>query len=296
MARYQPRHSEGYAKRRMIRRILVIAVSVILTVFILHLFIEPKLLTVDSVVLSGEDLPADIGQLRIVYLTDLHTDFFYSARQLSELTTKVNSLNPDLLLLGGDYASSMAGTMAFFKNFPNMHARYGIYAVLGEHDREGSPEDMLLLRNAIMTAGVTSLINETAVVRIGNSSITIVGSDDLTHGDADIPGIAGKVQSSDYVILMAHSPNAIEPALRSDSADGQRKWFDLGLFGQTHGGQISFLGQALGISDVAPRYLTGWRQENRIDLLVSNGVGTSVVPMRFHVPPQIHLITVRSGR
>ena len=74
---------------------------------------------------------------------------------------------------------------------------------------------------------------------------------------------------------------------------GRLGWFDLALFGHTHGGQISFLAPLLDFgSDVEDRYLSGWLQENRVDMLVSNGVGTSVIPARLFCPAQIHYIDV----
>ena len=80
-------------------------------------------------------------------------------------------------------------------------------------------------------------------------------------------------------------------ALRDSS--GNLSWFDLGLFGHTHGGQMKFFSGLLGIAeDVPDRYLSGWFTENRVDLLVSRGIGTSVFPARLLCPPQIHLIEV----
>jgi hypothetical protein len=74
-------------------------------------------------------------------------------------------------------------------------------------------------------------------------------------------------------------------------ASGSLGWFDLGLFGHTHGGQMMFFSSALGIAeDVSDRYREGWKKENRADLLISHGVGVSVVPFRLFCFPQIHLI------
>lgn len=105
--------------------------------------------------------------------------------------------------------------------------------------------------------------------------------------------VAGMVRSDQYVIFMSHDPSVIPDALRTYSANNSRSWFDLGLFGHTHGGQIGMFPGLLGISDVNSRYTGGWINENRIDMLISRGVGTSVLPIRIGCPPQMHIITVR---
>ena len=72
---------------------------------------------------------------------------------------------------------------------------------------------------------------------------------------------------------------------------------EVALFGHTHGGQISFFGKSPFFNlktDVGPRYMSGWLEENRAAVLISNGVGTSGAPVRLFAPPQIHLITLKS--
>ena len=101
------------------------------------------------------------------------------------------------------------------------------------------------------------------------------------------------IPSGDYVILIAHNPSLISEIQQTRDSSGNLSWFDLGLFGHTHGGQMVLFSGLLGIADDVPdRYTSGWFNENRVDLLVSRGVGTSVFPARLFCPPQIHLIEV----
>ena len=95
------------------------------------------------------------------------------------------------------------------------------------------------------------------------------------------------------MIFLAHNPTVISEAQLVRNTAGSLNWFNLGLFGHTHGGQMTFFSDLLGISeDVPDRYLSGWLTENRMDLLVTRGVGTSVIPARLFCPPQIHLIEI----
>ena len=96
------------------------------------------------------------------------------------------------------------------------------------------------------------------------------------------------------MIFLSHSPEIIPEAINAADRNGRRQWFDLGLYGHTHGGQLAFLGQYLGISKVEERYEQGWLRENRTDMLVSRGVGTSILPIRFLRRPQIHQITIKA--
>lgn len=268
----------------------------LLLIFILvYPFAEPYMLEVESVTVTSDDLPQDIGQLRIVYLSDIHQGSFFSQARVDSLVKKVNALNADLVLLGGDYAEDSDGAVSFFKTLPNIHARYGVYAVMGNHDRTAPESNLRLMKNAMISNGITPVINDVVSVRIGASDIYIAGIDDINTGWPDLESTAAKALDENFTIFLAHSPEVIPDALKSEDMNGRRNWFDLGLFGHTHGGQIALLGRYLGISKVESRYEQGWVVENRIPMLISRGVGTSVLPIRILCRPQIHLITVKSN-
>ena len=174
-----------------------------------------------------------------------------------------------------------------------IHARYGIYGVPGETDRGEDDQDRTLLSEAMSNGGVTPLFNRVEYVTIGSGRVCIAGVDDALAGKPDLQSVADSVSSKDYVILVAHNPSLITEIQQTRDASGNLSWFDLGLFGHTHGGQMFFFSGLLGIADDVPdRYTSGWFNENRVDLLVSRGVGTSVFPARLFCPPQIHLIEV----
>ena len=103
----------------------------------------------------------------------------------------------------------------------------------------------------------------------------------------------GTVSARDYVIFLSHNPTVIPDAQLASDSSGSLGWFDLGLFGHTHGGQMKIFGSMLDIAeDVPDRYRSGWLKENRVDLLISRGVGTLIYPGRLFCFPQIHYITV----
>ena len=108
------RHSRHLRKSRH-RRIRIILVLLVLLAVFVYPFAEARFLTVDRAVLVSEDLPADANHLRIVFLSDIHWGFWYSSGDLSGLIAKINSLRPDLVLFGGDYATDHASALLFFR-------------------------------------------------------------------------------------------------------------------------------------------------------------------------------------
>lgn len=287
---------ERYRHRRRSGCLMRLLVFLLLLILLAYPFAEPFMLETESVSLSSADLPQDIGQLRLVYLTDIHAGPFFSQSRVDDLISSVNRLNADLVLLGGDYANDSDGAIDFFKSLPRINSRYGVYAVLGNHDRTVPEGNLSLLKAAMVSAGVTPLINDVEGVRIGSSTIYLAGIDDIENGWPDLTSVSSQVKQEDYVIFLSHNPGIIPDAHKATDASGRHMWFDLGLFGHTHGGQIAFVGDLLNISNVESRYLKGWLVENRTNLLISRGVGTSTLPIRLGNRPQIHLITVKSSK
>ena len=141
------------------------------------------------------------------------------------------------------------------------------------------------------------LINAVSRVKVGQSYIYIAGVDDNNNGFPDVNSVASQVYRDDFVIFAAHSPEVLMDAQKAKDANGDGHWFDLALFGHTHGGQINLFGYRpfRNVSqELSARYLSGWLEENRAGVLVSNGVGTSVAPMRLFAQPQVHLITLKA--
>ena len=289
------RHSRHLRKSRR-RRVRTVLVLLVLLVAFVYPFVEARILTTEKVKIVSEDLPADANHLRIVFLSDIHWGFWFGDSDLGGLITRINSLRPDLVLFGGDYATDHAAALVFFRRLqemPRIHARYGIFGVPGEADCGEDAQDRTLLSEAMSNAGITPLFNRVEFVPVGGGRICVAGLDDMLGGKPDVKAVASSVTAQDYVILLAHNPSVISEVQQTRNSAGDLGWFDLGLFGHTHGGQMKFFSGLLGIADDVPdRYRSGWFTENRVDLLVSRGVGTSVFPARLFCSPQIHLIEV----
>ncbi|MBQ9210786.1 MAG: hypothetical protein IJ153_03720 [Clostridia bacterium] len=286
---YRSRHAQRHRRRRQ----LAILGAVLLVILLVLPFVDALILRVDRVSLISEDLPADIGHLRIVYLSDVDYGFFFSNRRVNSLVNTIVDLKPDIVLFGGDIGNSPDDALSFYQRLPSLHARYAALGVLGEKDHGETDTERDMVTDAMRDAGVVPLVNDLTAVRIGSSLVYIAGLDDVRTGKPTLTSLASKTAAEDYVVFLCHNPSIIPDIHRAEDKNGKLGWFDLALFGHTHGGQIWGLSGLLGIAtDVDDRYLGGWLVENRSDLLISNGVGTSVIPARVFTPPQIHCIDI----
>lgn len=289
------RRGRHQVKNRHRKRWLVLLL-ILLAVLIAWPLAEARMLQTEKVQLKAEDLPLEANNLRVVYLSDIHYGFWFSDGDLGRLVTRINNLRPDLVLFGGDYATDNESAIEFFsalQKHDTIHSRYGLYGVIGETDRGDSDFSCTQLTEAMANAGVTPLVNKAVPVNIASRQIYIAGADDITVGRPDLKTIARSVSASDFVIFLCHNPSIIPDAQLATDKSGNLGWFDLGLFGHTHGGQMLFFSSLLGLDeDVPDRYRGGWLKENRVDLLISHGVGTSVYPGRLFCFPQIHCIEI----
>lgn len=277
---------------RLIRKLVRFCVVLLL---LCYPFIEPYLLRVEQKTLAFPELPQGFDGLRVAFLSDIHYGPFFSADRLDALVSRVNALRPDLVLLGGDYANDSDGAVAFFQMRPAFSARLGVYAVPGNHDRVMPESNRDLLEGAMSAAGIVPLFNRTVPLTLSSGeTIYLSGIDDYGNGHPDAAQAACSVRRDDFLIFLTHNPDAIPSFQEIPAQDGSTDWADLILCGHTHGGQVTLFGQKalFSVTSYGERYRTGWKEENGAHILISNGVGTSVVPMRFFAPPQIHLLTL----
>ncbi len=279
-----------------------VCLALLLAVALLGVVMYTSTLTinVDERVLEVQGLPTNMHNLRIVYLSDIHYGRWFSQQRCQQLAQQISDLSADVVILGGDYGEDPAGAEAFFRDLPAIRTRNGIYAVVGDTDRSSDEDTFEELLKTMKERGVHPLVNDVADVKLGaKDHLYIVGSDDYRTGYPYVEKAAERIHADDFVIFVGHSPNLLPAAKEARDRDGNTNWFDLGLFGHTHGGQINLFGYTpirILRPRVGNRYLSGWLEENRTTLLISNGVGTEGVPLRLFAPPQIHLIVLKQGR
>ena len=233
------------------------------------------------------DLPPEFDGLRIVYLSDIHFGAFFKEDRLRDLVRRVNALDADLILLGGDYAEDSQTAVDFWKNRPGFQARWGVAGVPGNHDRTLPESNLKKLMTAMEENGVYPLVNDAFLLKKDGKTLAVCGIDDLYNGHPDLEKCESKCRNADFTIFLSHTPDVL-PSIPAP-------FYQLMLCGHTHGGQVTLFGRAVfSSSRLGSRYLSGWKKEKGADILISNGVGTSVLPVRLGARAQFHLLTLRS--
>jgi predicted MPP superfamily phosphohydrolase len=235
------------------------------------------------------DWPAGSPPIRILLLSDLHVagpDMPPS--RLTRILDRAAALDPDLLLVAGDFVSdrkSATRTYGFAEAVAplgRLHPRLGTFAVLGNHDHwRSAPE----ARRALAVAGVRLLDNE--AVRAG--PLALGGIDDAFTGHEDVAATVQAMRRLDGAkLLLSHSPDPF-PDLPDD--------ISLMLAGHTHCGQVRLplIGAVSTMSRYGERYACGLVREGHKTLIVSAGLGTSILPLRIGAPPDMWLIEVGAG-
>ena len=232
------------------------------------------------------DLPGrgpGLAGLRIAFLTDLHAGCSMGPGELEEIFSRVGEKGPDLVLLGGDLTNTREKEVLFLeKGLSRIAPPLGIFAVPGNHDYfEGRGIEGW--KSMLEDMGVEVLVNTSRRVLRGGDGLWIAGVDDLTEGRPDLRSTLDPVREGEPVILLSHHPDFFFEA----AAAG----VELTLSGHTHGGQISPLRSLMGHTRFG--YWEGWFEEVGAELLVSRGVGTTLLPFRMKAPPEIPVLQVR---
>lgn len=251
-------------------------------------WLEPSSLRVSAYTVP-QPAPALRG-LRIAVISDLHAGSPYiDTAKLDRLVAMTNAAKPDLILLTGDYViTNVVGGRympidTVVAHLKGLHAPLGVYAVIGNHDRWDNADHIV---SAFRAEGVSVLENAHVMLPPPRNGIALVGLGDRENGGPKVKrslaGITGPA------LCFVHSPDVF-PRLPPTCA--------LTVAGHTHGGQVwlPFLGRPAvsSVSRFGQRYAIGVIRENNKTLFVSSGVGTSILPLRFGVPPEISLLTLR---
>ncbi len=282
------RHKSSRWKSRVTTAVLSLAAVMLLAA--VWAFIEPTLLVVSRTTVTSPEVPSAFSGKRIVFVTDVHAGPSYRRERVARLVDTINNQRPHIVILGGDYVGGAdGGAEDFYPEAARIDAPMGVLAVLGNHDgREGAD----VARSELASIGAVLLENQNARVRVQGAWIRVGGVADSSAGEPDVYGAARDIAKGEYAILVSHTPDTFARGL--SAVPGA---FDLALAGHTHAGQVTLFGLAAPWTPSAygERYRQGWLEERGVPILVSRGVGTVYVPVRFFAVPEIHVIELRTG-
>ena len=245
-------------------------------------------------------LPPAFEGMTIAQLSDIHLDEYTEPFLLREAVDHINRMQPDMVLLTGDYVSaevlSKKLTTEAAWHCASMLSNIRCpqkYAILGNHDILAGAHEVT---EAIGSHNIPMLRNGFIPIERGGSRIWLAGIDDPVLGrpdpDRTIP-VSIRNQQHEPVILMCHAPDfldtlATHPISRSIA---------LVLSGHTHGGQVCL--PLLGAIHLPPggrKYVEGWFNVGGMQLYVNRGIGSVGVPFRFNCRPEITRFRLRAEK
>lgn len=288
-----PLYKKHKARWLKIQSLLVIAFAVAGALYVIaRIYSDTFTLRTRETEMRIADLPKELDGFRIAQIADLQADGRTNGPLLQAYVDKVNGLNPDIILFGGDlvtggtdYIETGAQTMS------KMQARYGVYACLGDHDFFSNRD---MVAKSLVDNGIILLDNSTRVIAVGSASLSLTGITNVYRtrpAPSTLAGLEqGRTQSA-LSILLTHQPSEWLVNYAAERS------YDLLVAGHTHGGQIVFPlpGFLLTGSSFETSYVTGFYKVGRMLVSINNGLGLTLAAVRYHAPAEVTLITLRSA-
>jgi len=259
--------------------------------------IEPQQLVVTPYTLKPRGGPAG-RKLTITVIADLHAGGpDMPLPNVQRIVDTANALKSDVIVMLGDYIARYRFAVeripdpVWAAELARLQAPLGGWTILGNHDWW---YDLAGVRNALAEVRIPLLENQAVLLGPEGERVWVAGIGDqiayrIGHGRFrgvdDLPGTLAQVTTDDPVVLLVHEPD-IFPRVPSRVA--------LTFAGHTHGGQIRvpLIWPAFVPSRYGKRYAYGHVVERERHLIVSGGLGTSIIPARFGVPPEIVHVTL----
>jgi hypothetical protein len=277
----------GARRRRRWRTAVALLSITALALVVYAAFIEPRRLVRREATITSARWPAALDGLRVVALSDLHAGgWSITAARLEDLVDRVNAERADLIVLLGDFVRARSRARMepeeLARPLARLRAARGVFAVLGNHDWWYDGERV---RRALEAANIRVLEGEGAAA--GAGGLWLVGvPDEMTRAPRPARALDG-LPGDATAIVLTHNPDVF-PEIPERAA--------LTLAGHTHGGQIllPIVGAPFVPSRFGQKYLRGHLVEKGRHLYVTTGVGTSILPLRFGVPPEYVVLTLRA--
>lgn len=249
------------------------------------------------------DLPDGFEGMRLLYASDIDLCGLNTPERSAALFNRLQSLSPDLLILGGDYTSislldtlnrpdntsgkqakAMLARESFFHYISGFDAPMGKFAIAAPED-----PDWDTLSDVMKQSGIRPLFNDRTAIRSGSDTLWLVG---VCEERSSLNAAGSAFEREDCVLVAAYSPVVLPILLTSEASDGGA-WADLALCGHTHGGQIRLFGRTvLSLDSREQRFLSGWNVESGLPILVSQGVGCEGLNLRLGSAPEVWLLTL----
>jgi uncharacterized protein len=253
---------------------MMLLIIIVASILIYHMFQEAhadRTLTHD---LDFKEFPVDFGELSIFFISDIHR------RKVSDTIIKNAQGKADIVIIGGDLAEKGVRLNQIKENLERLKQIAPVYFVWGNNDYEINTFEL----REMMSKLEVNVLENSAVYLKGQkrSLVALVGVDDTTVGESDIERAVSYSVDSQFRILVSHNPDIIDLI----TPEHQIQFI---LSGHTHGGQIRIFG-------FGPYENGGIKRVGNTLLFISNGYGTTTLPLRLGAKAETHLIRITNSR
>lgn len=263
--------------------LILILIIIILIPFCLY---QNKHLVITTYTYESEKLGADLDGYRIVQISDLHNAEF--GKENKKLLEIIRSCSPDIIVITGDLVDSnhtnVERAVAFVKEAVKIAP---VYYVTGNHEYWLDPSENEQMMQGILAAGAYDLDDEAVRIEKGDSSFLLVGLDDQHLSDETLKNLLQE-QKNELSIVLAHEPQYLQNYANAEA--------DLVLTGHAHGGQIRlpFVGGIVAPDQgFLPEYTSGQYNSADTEMIVSRGLGNSIIPVRLFNYPEVVCVELR---
>jgi uncharacterized protein len=249
---------------------------------------------------TSDNLPASVHDFKIAFISDIQVDRYTSIAKLDKMVDKVNSTNPDLILIAGDLITCSPQYIGLSANYlGRLHSKYGVYSCVGDHDNWAYTYDnkrsIRELSDALNLSQVKLIDNGRLQINAGSFKISITF---ITNTYIEIikshilNSLTSCPDSSNLKILLTHQPQKyiIDKAVENN--------YNLFLAGHTHGGQFTFLFPFYNLTPTRfeTKYVKGDFWFGKTLAVVTRGLGMSLFPVRYNSTGEVTLINIRSNK
>ena len=271
----------------------IILIIIIMTS--LYLYYENNKLQISNYNIINDSIPNDFNNYKILQISDFHNT--KSKILTKDLIKEIKKQNPNIIVLTGDIIDSRKIAINLAINFiKEINDIAPIYFISGNH--EANINNYQEFQDKLKENNVIILDNKVQILEMNESKINLIGIDDpmMKHSpyesDEDIVNSELKLidyNKKNYSILLSHRPELFETYANND--------IDLVLSGHSHGGQIRipFIGGLVAPNQgLFPKYTSGKNENNKTTMIISRGIGNSILPFRINNRPELIIITLNN--
>lgn len=266
------------------KKILILMLIIIILIpFCLY---QNKHLVITTYTYESEKFGADLDGYRIVQISDLHNAEF--GKENKKLLETIRSCSPDIIVITGDLVDSNHTNVERAVAFVNEAVKIApVYYVTGNHEYWLDPSENEQMMQGILAAGACDLDDEAVRIEKGDSSFMLAGLDDQHLSDETLKNLLQE-QKNELSIVLAHEPQYLQNYANAGA--------DLVLTGHAHGGQIRlpFVGGIVAPDQgFLPEYTSGKYNSTDTEMIVSRGLGNSIIPVRLFNYPEVMCVELR---